>query len=77
MVIPERYVDIQAVSRYTSLAKSTLYEWAAQGKIPSIKVGSRRVFDLNEIDEMMESLKQVCLKEEETVNKIIGDLRGN
>jgi excisionase family DNA binding protein len=37
----ERYVDIKAVSRYTSLPVKTLYEWAGQGKIPSVKMGRR------------------------------------
>ena len=54
LVLPERYVDIKAVSRYTSLAESTLYEWSAQGRIPSIKIGRRVLFDLHDIDNVME-----------------------
>ncbi len=76
-VIPERYVDIKAVSMYTSLAESTIYEWAGQGKIPSIKIGRRVLFDLKDIDKLMASLKRTNNQEEKTVNKIIGDLHGN
>ena len=77
LVIPERYVDIKAVSRYTSLAESTLYEWAGQGRIPSIKIGRRVLFDLVDIDRLMASMKRTNNKEERIVNKIIGDLHGN
>ena len=77
VTIVERYVDIKTVSRYTSLPVSTLYEWAGQGKIPSIKMGSRVLFDLQDIDEVMASMKRTSSKDEEIVNKIIGDLNEN
>ncbi len=76
-VIPERYVDVKAASRYTSLAVSTIYEWASQEKIPSIKIGSRVLFDLEDIDRLMASLKRTTNQEEEIVEKIVGDLHGN
>ncbi|MCP4986067.1 MAG: helix-turn-helix domain-containing protein [Colwellia sp.] len=76
-VLPQRYVDIKTVSMYTSLPIKTLYEWASQGKIPSIKIGRRRLFDLKEIDTFMESLKCPYNQHEKTINKIIGDLQGN
>ncbi len=67
-----RYVDIKAVSRYTSLAESTLYEWAGNGRIPSMKVGSRRLFDLKEIDKFMAGLKSPYNQHEKTVNNTVG-----
>ena len=67
----QRYVDIKRVSEYTSLPTATLYEWASQGKIPSIKIGRRVLFDLQDIDKMMESMKRTCNKEEEIDKKII------
>ncbi|MCP4367306.1 MAG: helix-turn-helix domain-containing protein [Deltaproteobacteria bacterium] len=73
----KRYANIKAVSEYTSLPVKTLYEWAGQGKIPSIKIGRRVLFDLNEIDVVMASLKRPYLQHEKTANKIIGDLHGN
>ncbi len=76
-VIPERYVDVKAASRYTSLAVSTIYEWASQGKIPSIKIGSRVLFDLEDIDRLMASLKRKNNQEQEIVSKIVGDIHGN
>ncbi len=77
MEITKRYANIKEVSEYTSLPVKTLYEWAAIGKIPSIKLGRRVLFDLNDIDKVMASLKRPCLQHVKTVNKIIGDLYGN
>jgi hypothetical protein len=44
---------------------------ASQGRIPSIKLGKRVLFDLQDIDKMMESMKRTCNKEEEIDKKII------
>ena len=74
VTIAERYVDIKKVSEYTSLPVKTLYEWAGQGKIPSIKMGRRVLFDPQDIDMVMNSLKRPCLQHEKTANKIIGDV---
>ena len=73
----ERYVDIKRVSKYTSLSVKTLYEWSAQGKIPSIKMGRRVLFDLYDIDRVMAALKRPCHQQEKTADKIIGDLHAN
>ncbi len=73
----QRYVNIKEVSEYTSLPVKSLYELASLGKVPSIKMGRRVLFDLEEIDELMESLKRTCNKEEEIVNKILGGVHGN
>ena len=70
----ERYVDIKAVSRYTSLPVKTLYEWAGQGKIPSVKMGRRVLFDLCDIDRVMAGLKRPCRQQEKPADKIIGDI---
>jgi excisionase family DNA binding protein len=73
----KRYVDIKAASRYTSLPVKTLYEWAGIGRIPSVKIGRRVLFDLHDIDKIMDSFKRSTDQCEMTVNKIIGDLNGN
>ena len=68
----KRYANIKEVSEYTSLPIKTLYDWASQGRIPSIKYGRRVLFDLEDIDRIMSSLKRNT--GEKTVNKIIGDI---
>ena len=67
----KRYVNINEVSEYTSLPVKSLYELASQGRIPSIKLGKRVLFDLDDIDKMMQSMKRTCNKEEEIANKIV------
>jgi excisionase family DNA binding protein len=68
----KRYANIKEVSEYTSLPIKTLYDWASQGRIPSIKYGRRVLFDLEDIDRIMASLKRNT--GENIVNKIIGDM---
>jgi excisionase family DNA binding protein len=66
-----RYVNINEVSEYMSLPVKSLYELASQGRISSIKLGKRVLFDLQDIDKMMESMKRTCNKDEEIVNKYL------
>ncbi len=73
----KRYVNVKEASTYTSLPIKTLYEWASTGKIPSIKLGRRVLFDLDDIDKLMARLKRTYLQHEKTANKIIGDLHAN
>ena len=70
-VIPERYVDIKAVSRYTSLPVKTLYEWAGTGRIPSVKIGRRVLFDLVDIDRLMASLKRTNNQEDKIIEEFL------
>ena len=70
----KRYANVKEVSNYTSLPVKTLYEWSAQGKIPSIKMGRRVLFDLYDIDRVMAGLKRPCNQQVKTADKIIGDL---
>lgn len=73
----ERYVDIKRVSRYTSLSVMTLYEWAGTGRIPSIKIGRRVLFDLHDIDVLMASMKRNTNQVEKVSDKIVGDILRN
>ncbi len=70
----KRYANIKEVSECTSIAAKTLYDWASQGRIPSIKIGSRVLFDLGDIDRLMESLKRTANYGEKSVGKIVGDI---
>ncbi len=75
-MMTKRYANINEVFEYTSLPVKTLYEWASQGKIPSIKIGRRVLFDLHDIDVVMASLKRTYNQEDKTVNKIVGGVHG-
>ncbi len=73
--ILKRYVSIKAVSEYTSLPVKTLYEWAGMGRIPSIKLGRRVLFDLTDIDSFMTSLKRDTGHCGKIVNKALKNVR--
>jgi excisionase family DNA binding protein len=76
-VIKKRYVSIKEVSEYTSIPVKTLYEWASIGRVPSIKMGRRVLFDLDAIDKVMASLRRPYLQHDITVDKIVGDIRND
>ena len=67
----KRYANIKEVSEYTSLPVKTLYEWASIGRIPSIKMGRRVLFDLEDIDRLLASLKRDTGHSEKIVNKVL------
>jgi len=73
----KRYVSIKDLSIYTSLPVKSLYELAGTGRIPSIRLGRRVLFDLHDIDKVMASLKRASNQCETTANKIVGGLHGN
>ena len=73
----KRYANIKEVSEYTSLPTATLYEWAGTGRIPSIKIGRRVLFDLHDIDNVMASMKRNDNQEDKIVKKIVGGINGN
>ena len=71
LIMKKRYANIKEVSEYTSLPVKTLYEWASLGRIPSIKLGRRVLFDLNDIDSFMSSLKRDTGTVIKIVNKVL------
>ncbi len=73
----KRYANIKEVSEYTSLPVKSLYELTGSGRIPSIKLGRRVLFDLNDIDKVMASMKRINNHEENVVEKIVGGIHDN
>ena len=70
----KRYCSIKELSEYTSLPIKTLYEWADQRLIPSIKIGRRVLIDLNDFDNLMQKLKRNSVHENNIANKITGEI---
>ena len=69
----KRYANIKEVSEYTSLPAKSLYEMASLGRIRGIKLGRRVLFDLNDIDSFMSSLKRDTEHCKKIVKKVIAD----
>ena|SRR3990167_1069542 len=74
--VKKRYISIKELSEYTSLSEKFLYEVASTGRIPSIKFGRRVLFDLEDIDRLLASLKRDTGQCESMANKILDDVSG-
>ena len=51
----KQFLDIEGISEYLSISKSNLYKKVAENKIPFHKVGSRTLFDIDEINMWVKS----------------------
>lgn len=50
-----RYLNVKGLIDYTTLSRPTIYRHIKENTIPSIKIGRRRLFDRNEIDNWIRS----------------------
>ena len=50
MKVERRLIDVEEVAHMLDMSKDTIYKWACQRKIPSVKCGRLTKFDLQEID---------------------------
>ncbi len=79
-VVEKRYFNAREASTYTGIPRSTLYDMAKNGEIPSIRMGSRtksRIkFDREDIDRFLQSRKSVSGKVdiEKITSKIVSDV---
>lgn len=46
----KQFLDVDGISEYLSISKSNLYRKVTENKIPFHKVGSRTLFDIDEIN---------------------------
>ncbi len=46
----KRLIDVQELSDMLGITINTAYSWASQRKIPSVKCGRLRKFDVQEIE---------------------------
>ena len=54
----KRLLDAKSAAEYLSISRAKLYEWVDAGKIPSIRIDSRRLFDILELNDFVEKLKK-------------------
>ena len=57
VVLTKRLLDAKEAANYLSISRSKLYQWAQRDRIRSVRIDSRRLFDVNDLDEFIESLK--------------------
>lgn len=54
----EKYLDVNMVSKYLHVAKSTIYKWVNEDYIPFIKLGKSTRFIKEDIDEWAYNKRQ-------------------
>src|SRR6266700_4181662 len=52
-----RLLKAKEVCAIFKISKPTVYEWMAKGKLPSIKIGSRRFFKSEDVDNLIDRSK--------------------
>ena len=55
--VNKRLLGSKEAAEYLSLSRTLLYQLVESNKIQSLKINSRRLFDVNELDEFVEKLK--------------------
>ena len=58
VVMTKRLLDAKEAANYLSISRSKLYQWAEKGRIPSVRIDARRLFDVDALDIFVESLKE-------------------
>lgn len=57
IVITKRLLDVKEAANYIGISRAKLYQWADKNRIPSVRIDTRRLFDVLDLDEFVESLK--------------------
>ncbi len=57
-----KYLDVEQVATMFGLSKKTIYHMHSTGYLPSIKLGSRVLFDKKELRERIEEIKEETRK---------------
>lgn len=58
MTVEKRLIGVGEAAHYLGIQRSTLYSWAERRKIPSVKMGARLLFDLQDLDRLIEASKR-------------------
>ena len=53
----KRLLDAKSAAEYLSISRSLLYQWINKGKIKCVKIESRTLFDVYDLDVFIEDLK--------------------
>ena len=73
----KRYINAKQLSVYTSIPIKTIYEWSSTGRLPVIRIGRSLLYDLQDIERVMDSMKHNNNQVDKITNKIVGDIFNN
>jgi excisionase family DNA binding protein len=71
VVINKRLLDIKTAANYLSISRSLLYQWIEKGKIRALKINSRTVIDVNDLDIFIEELKSKQIENQKYSRRIL------
>ena len=57
IVVSKRLFDAREAADYLSISRAKLYQWCDANRIPSVRIDSRRLFDVLELDAFVDQLK--------------------
>ena len=57
VIMTKRLLNVKEAAAYVSISRSKLYQWADKGRIPSVRIDTRRLFDVQDLDQFVERLK--------------------
>ena len=58
VIINRRLLDVKSAAEYLSISRSLLYQLCEKGKIQSIKINSRRLINVYDLDEFVDRVKR-------------------
>ena len=59
----KRYFTMAEAAMYLTVTRATLHRFVKGGEIPSYKIGTRRIFDKNDLDKWVHSKRDKIYKE--------------
>jgi len=62
IVVSKRLLDVKEAADYLSISRAGLYRLVKAGKLPSITLGDRRLYDVLDLDEFVNKLKKHCIE---------------
>ena len=57
VVMNKRLLDVKQAAEYIGISRAKLYQWMDKDKIPSVRIDSRRLLDVHDLDEFVDNLK--------------------
>lgn len=73
----KEFLDIEDLSEYLSIKKSTLYAKVSSGQIPHYKIGHLVRFKKEEIDNWMEGLRKMVVDSATKTREIFDQLKNS
>jgi len=53
----KRLLSAKDAAYYLSISRAKIYQWVDSGKIKSLKIEGRRLFDIQDLDSFVENIK--------------------